>query len=325
MENFKAFNKLKSVTSFLNNKAKSNSHAYMLVGADHKTLEYSAIYLALNFVCKEDKPCLNCSNCVKVINNSSVDVFTYPKPKRKNILVEDIKEILDNVQSRPLDFDTKIFILNNFENATLASQNKLLKTLEEPPKDVIFILTATSEKLVLPTINSRTQTVFMPLANTEEIKEVLNTFAVEEKKLAIASENSGGRLGRAIEILNNNAYFEVYENSLDLILNMRTSRDLTKYSSKIVKNQKFLNVYFEVLENLYRDLLLIKSGTVSLIKNKNSLNLLEVASGNYSKKALIKTLEKVEQSKQKIKYNTNKTGVIDTLLLGILEVKHLWK
>jgi len=106
---------------------------------------------------------------------------------------------------------------------------------------------------------------------------------------------------------------------------MNSSKQLINYSSVIEKNKKFIEVYFEVLNSMFRDMLIIKQGLYQLVINQNSLNLLKLASVSYSQVALIKAIEEVNKAKKMLKFNTNVTGVIDTLLLSILEVKYKWK
>ena len=326
MDNLVYYKKLNTLSKFLNKvKTEQKSHAYLLTSSDEITLEAAAKLFVLSFECEsgEDTPCFSCASCTKVLNNTALDVFTYPK--KNSIVVEDVKEIVDTSQVKPMEFSKKFYILNNFALATVAAQNKLLKTLEEPPQDVIFILTANSEKAVLPTIASRVKKLALKRVSLSEIKDILNTFSSDNKKIAIATENSGGNLGKAISLLSDEVYFEVYNFILNLITNMKTSKDLINYTSVIEKNRKFIDKYLEVLSVMFRDMLIIKQGLEELAFNQNSINLLKLASEDYSQVALIEAIKKINKAKKMLKFNTNVTGVIDSLLLGILEVKYKWQ
>lgn len=327
MREVKIFSKLKTINNFLSGIATNQpSHAYMLTSADEQTLSASAIVLALNLTCvSNSKPCFECANCKKILNGTSVDVFSYPKGTKQNIVVDDVKEIIETCQSKPLDFDKKIYILNNCGNSTIPAQNKLLKILEEPPKNVIFIITAISSKAVLATISSRVKTLAIPLVNTAELKEVLKIQGVDAVKLQIACESSEGYLGKAFEILNNQAYFEIYNFMLDLLSNMTNTKRMVEYSYVFVKNQKFISIYLEIMQNMFRDLLVIKTGASELVINKFSLNALVEISNDYSELAIIKIINKIIESKKMLKHNTNFIAVIDALLVNVLEVKHRWK
>jgi DNA polymerase III subunit delta' len=326
LEDLEYLKHLNSLSKFLNKiKQEQKSHAYLLTSEDEVTLAAAAKLFVLSFECEKqaDIPCFSCANCIKVLNNTALDVFVYPK--KNSIVVEDVKEIVETTQVKPMEFSKKFYILNNFSLATIAAQNKLLKTLEEPPQDVIFILTASSEKAVLPTIASRVKKLALKSLSLTEIKEVLKTFTSDSKKIAIATENSGGNLGKAISLLNDEVYFEVYNFILNLVVNMKTSKDLINYTSVIEKNRKFINKYLEVLSIMFRDMLIIKQGLVELAFNQNSINLLNLASEGYSQIALLEAIKKINKAKKMLKFNTNVTGVIDSLLLGILEVKYKWQ
>ncbi|MGD9901553.1 MAG: ATP-binding protein [Spirochaetales bacterium] len=319
------YKKLNTLTTFLKGVKKQKlSHAYLFLSSDKNTNEAAAILFASSLVCAhKDAPCFECSTCLKVINRTGVDVFTYPK--KNSIVVEDIKDIIENAATKPLEFSKKIFVLNNIDEATISAQNKLLKTLEEPEQDVIFILTATSIKAVLPTIVSRARTILLPKSEVDEIEAILKEKESDANRIAFSAEVSEGSLGRALDILNDETYFSTYNFVLDMLINMKTTKDVINYSSVINKNTKFINLYLEQLEKVFRDVLMIKAGTSEVVFNKHSLNTLTKISEGYSQLALSKIVEKILEHKKMLKFNANPTGVIDTLLIGILEVKYKWR
>ena len=118
----------------------SQSHAIMLESEDRVLTSNLAKLFAMNLACKsEQKPCKICSNCLKIIDNNSLDTLVYPT--KDVLLMEDINDILQKISIVPAENQYKIFILENFDEASLIVQNKLLKSIEEPPKFVKFVLT----------------------------------------------------------------------------------------------------------------------------------------------------------------------------------------
>lgn len=317
------YKKLHTLTDFLFKMHKTQkSHAYLLISEDTDTLKAASVLFAMHFVCESKSACFKCSACQKVINNTSIDLYTYPK--KQSIVVEDVKEIVESVQKKPFDFDKKLYLLNDITTATTAAQNKLLKTLEEPPQDVVFILTASSQSAVLPTIASRAKILLLPRIPKIELQAALQETKKDERKIQIATQLSDGNLGKALQILHSEVYFEVYDFVLDLILNMKSSKDVLNYSSTMEKNRKFLPIYLDVMQTLYRDMILIKSQVENLVFNHSSLNILKTASISYSEMALLKAVERILNAKKMLKFNTNQAAVIDDLLIGLLEVKHKW-
>ncbi len=127
MENLKYFLKSKTLVEFLT-KIRNNGikQAYLFSSLDKDKNYASCIILSLILNCKNNL-CLNCPSCTKIINDNSVDLLVYPKSK--TILVDDIEEIIETCNILPLENDYKIYILNNFDEANITSQNKFLKTL----------------------------------------------------------------------------------------------------------------------------------------------------------------------------------------------------
>ena len=321
------FSKLNTLSDYLKiiyNTQKS--HAYLLLNEDSITSKLVSKLFTLFFVCENkinEKPCFTCSSCQKVLHNTAVDVFNYPK--KASILVEDIKEIVSSSQSKPIDFSYKIYILNDIHEANISAQNKLLKILEEPPHNVIFILTAPSEKSLLPTIVSRAKTI--PIIRSKD-NELVNIVELEEenaKKANIAVEAAQGNLGKALANIKNEVYFTIYDFCLNLIFKMNHSKFVLEYASIMEKNKKFLDIYLELLSEFFRDILVIKQGLEQTVVHKSIINNLQKISSEYSVLAILKILEKIENAKKMMIFNANSTSIIDTLLLSILEVKYKWK
>ena len=108
----------------------------------------------------------------KILNDIHPDVLSFPK--NKSFVVDDAKSIIEELNVIPMLSNIKIFIINNFNKATVQAQNKLLKSIEEPPKNVIFLINATSLESILPTIQSRTQKFELLPLNTNVLKEYFN-------------------------------------------------------------------------------------------------------------------------------------------------------
>lgn len=176
-------------------------HAYLILGEDEFSIKEFSKAIALKLVCSKHKPCLACDNCKKVLANFHPDIFTYPIGK--NFVVADSENILANASIRPLESEYKLFIINRVDNATTQSQNKLLKTIEESPKNVIFIFNAVNANNVLQTIKSRTQEIKIENFNQTTLEQepdfeflinMLNEMTSSKKTLDFAvkfAEKSG--------------------------------------------------------------------------------------------------------------------------------------
>ena len=108
---------------------------------------------------------------LKIKNNADIDIKIYPKNNEK-LLVSDSNEITDEVYIKPAEHDNKVFIINNIEASTEQAQNKLLKVLEEPPKNVYFLISCQDENRVLQTIKSRCQKVVLEKLPKEKFNAI---------------------------------------------------------------------------------------------------------------------------------------------------------
>ena len=146
----KTFNK---INAFLQNG--KLSHAYFIVCENDFSLQQFIKAFTMKLVCNSHTNCGFCAGCRKIENGFHPDVLVYPQGK--DFKVADAESIIENVQVKPLEAEYKIIVINRLDNSTVQSQNKILKTIEEAPKNVIFLITAINANAVLPTIKSRTQ------------------------------------------------------------------------------------------------------------------------------------------------------------------------
>ena len=103
------------------------SHAYFISCQDEVMQRDYLKILASLLLCDKDDPCFNCRTCDLILKESLPDLKVYPK--NKNIIVEDVNEIVADNYVRPLEKDRKVYILSNCDNMNFQAQNKLLKVL----------------------------------------------------------------------------------------------------------------------------------------------------------------------------------------------------
>ena len=297
------------------NVLKSNSHALIIESKDELFLDAFAKYFVLNLFCKNEIPCFTCGDCLKVLNNNSLDMFIYDKP----IMVDNAKEIIDNLYVVPAENDYKVFIIKNFDKVSERVQNKLLKSIEEPPKFVKFILLTSNLESILPTVRSRCEKYELPLLTKQQINELISSDNENLKICAI--ENSNNSYGQAKEYIENQNFMSVLTLVFDMFKNMTKSSDTLKYFSKINKYKDDFDMFIKLLEKVMFDVLKFNSGDRSLIDNQSHLNEIEQIASNYSSLACVKILDYIDGINESLQFNANFNLQIDTLLLYILEVK----
>ena len=134
------------------------SHAYIISGSDTQTRTALANTLAAAIVCSgsDKKPCGKCSQCRKALRGIHPDITTLEKPKDKtNIPVDAVRNMCADALVIPNDADAKVYIIPQAGDLLPPAQNAMLKTLEEPPKAVAFILCVENPGQLLDTVRSR--------------------------------------------------------------------------------------------------------------------------------------------------------------------------
>ncbi len=178
------------------------SHFYLISGPEGSGKKTLAKLLSAAILCKnEEKPCLMCPACRKVLTDSHPDVITLTDPEHKTVAVELVRQMREDVFIKPNEADKKIYILP--QELRVEGQNTLLKILEEPPGYGVFLMLSDNPEKLLPTIRSR-GTALVLQALPEELlrRELANQFPqADPEQIAGAMARSGGYLGQARGLL----------------------------------------------------------------------------------------------------------------------------
>lgn len=199
----------KAVIKTLRNALSENkiAHAYLFCGprGTGKTTMARLFAKALN--CEEGigHECDVCQNCVAVKTGSHPDVFEIDAASNSG--VDSVRDLIDQVRYQPILGRYKVYIIDEVHNMSSSAFNALLKTLEEPPANVVFILATTEPQKVLPTILSRVQRFDFTKVSDEDIiskmSEILEKENVtyEEGSLELIARLADGGVRDALSIL----------------------------------------------------------------------------------------------------------------------------
>ncbi len=285
------------------------SHAYLFYSKDKALNNNIAELFAMSIFCGSFPPCTQCDACKRTILGKNPDLILLDKP---NIVVDDIANLLDNVDLKPMIYPYKIVIIKNSENINEIAQNKLLKTLEEPNNSLKFILTTTQEEKLLPTVRSRLKKVFLSLDNIEVLRQELLSQGVKEQFV-----NDSFTIDEMIANSHDKDYINLFNGVEFLITNLKTTQDIPRVVNglKLGANNKF--VYLDILNKLFDSRVTgntIFSEEVEKIINKE-----------YPLKLVVKVKVLLEDAYKKLKSNVNANYVYDNLLYKILKEKYLCK
>ncbi len=193
-------------------KLKRVAHAFLFSGTRGVGKTTIARILAKMLNCKEpiketQDPCENCVNCNSINNESNIDVVEIDAASRTG--VSDIREIIENINYKPVSARKKIFIIDEVHMLSKAAFNALLKTLEEPPEDVVFIFATTETEKIPVTILSRCQRFNLKRVELEKISEHLiqisnkEGYKINDDASKLIAQCSEGSVRDALSILDN--------------------------------------------------------------------------------------------------------------------------
>ena len=130
------------------------SHFYLISGPEGSGKRTLVRLLAAAILCGgENKPCMRCNACRKVMGNTHPDFITVTDREHKYIPVDQVREIRDDMYIRPNEAEKKIYVFP--QELRIEGQNALLKILEEPPSYGVFMLLTDNPEKLLPTVRSR--------------------------------------------------------------------------------------------------------------------------------------------------------------------------
>lgn len=264
------------------------SHAYLFYGTRGTGKTSMARIMAKSLNCVNGptiEPCGVCENCTAINTSSHSDVIEMDAASNRGI--EHIRELRENVQFSPMSARYKIYIIDEVHMLTNESFNALLKTLEEPPSHVVFIMATTEYHKIPETILSRCQNYSFKKFSPDEILERLKYIVDQEKlqsdedALYFISDKAEGSMRDAISLLDSIAAYSnrekisledvhrvlgtlPYDNYVTFLDGLRES-DLQKVLRQInqvyEKGMDLKKYVWDVLEFL-KNILLIKTGAL---------------------------------------------------------------
>lgn len=281
-------------------------HCNLLVSPDLMSRELFAIAFA-SLVISDDKNNIAMQNIAKKIHP---DVFFLPKSG--NLKVEDVEVVLDRINYFPMEADVKVFVLENFSSATTQAQNKLLKTLEETPPNVYFLICSEKDDGILPTIKSRCRHLELEPLSESALNIFMADYNTDEKTIEIANFFGRGEMGRTDFALTNKEVSELVDLGFDILKNCKSSANLLEYAVKLLKHKDslalFLQIYSDILGKVLR---------LQILNEKNDFVQLKFDSlkNELSTDAILILLVRLTRLTEMLERACHSTLIIDDLLI----------
>ena len=298
-------------------------HAVLLSGPSGIGKFMVASALATTLLCLEKtRPCGSCQSCLQITYGTHPDLLVIT-PDGATIKIEQIRNLQHEVVLTPYVSRRRVCIIDGAELMTVQATNSLLKVLEEPVGDVVFILVAANKQMLLPTVISRC----MNMAFQSLIPEVLAKALIQKNFSAlqaqVAARLSRGRMGTALAMLEPDG-FAVRNQGTNIMESlfeegMKNIWDTATLLEKMERNDLLqLISYFTYL---LRDFLMIVTGQErEALFNIDLAEWLEGQADRWNEERLLQALQAVENARRALKANANARLTSEALLIKIYDL-----
>ncbi len=346
-----------NIVHALSNAIKLNriSHAYLLCGPRGTGKTSSARILAKSLNCKEGPtltPCGKCPACLDIMNSVPVDVIEIDAASNRS--VEDTQAILEKIQYVPVNGRYKIYVIDEVHMLSTHAFNALLKTIEEPPENVIFILATTEPHKVLDTIISRCQRFDFRRITTDDIVKRLEYISGQEniniskEALYAIAKNSQGGMRDALALLDQISVLgvnkQIQTEDINEILGKISYDTLHEITECIINadcenSVKLIDTIYskgnepvQIVSNLiqyFRDMMIIKNCTdKELIYSLTQINEInyertQIQADKFSLSEIIQIIDKLSYYTIQIKDTTNKYLWLELCIIDLTNYKNL--
>ena len=242
------------------------SHAVLLTGTVGTGKRTLARLLACYFLCTSStqRPCMQCKGCRRVMNGTHPDLLMPTcSEKERSVKVEHLREIIHALSMHSVEGGERVVLLENAQRMTVQAQNALLKSLEEPDGATRFLLTASGDVGLLPTVRSRCRTARLPLWPTKQVADELIRRGTKPEKAREIAVLSGGSIGTALAMLEDNDLMRVRTLCEETFFSLSSVRDVPEAAVKLRECRDDADALLDVFEQRVREYLLysMKAGS----------------------------------------------------------------
>lgn len=294
-------------------------HAIILEGPAGCGKRTLAAILAEAAVCSgEDKPCGTCPGCMKAKANTHPDIYTASGgTAARSFHVDTIRFIRSDAYIKPNEAPCKVYLLLQADTMSEQAQNALLKVLEEPPAQVLFVLTCVSSASLLSTVRSRSQVFTLEPAPLEEAVETVSRRMPEIplEQIRAAADSWGGNIGRMLEALQNGGPSAAVELAPQILSAITAPEEfpILRLTAPLIKDKDLLRAVLDRLLQLFRDACVLRAGGRALCREPQA----EELCAALTRERLLSLITIAMKARQDLNRNANPALLVTALCANL--------
>jgi DNA polymerase-3 subunit delta' len=320
----------RAITIIQKSLASGRTQAYLLTGPQHTGRATAARMLAQALNCTgEDRPCRSCVQCRRIESamHSDVQPVTVAANEegaaRRDISVEQVREVEKSISLAPYEGRRRIVIVDPAELMNDAAQNAFLKSLEEPPPHVVFILITCDSSRILETVRSRCTPVPFSLVPATEIAAALEERGVEARQAGLLARLASGRPGWALAAAADPDFLEGRGQAMERARTLPAAALKERFDVAQTVAESFRKNRQEALTILdewvlwWRDVMVLQAGSVASVVNNDRLEELQADASKYSSEAVREFVERLAGTGDLMARNVQAKLAMEALMLHV--------
>jgi len=310
------------------------AHAYLLVGPDHVGKMKLALSLAQALNCQADEgPCGQCSSCQRIEQGAHADVQVIgleggngESRSTREISIEHVRQLQYSASLAPFEGKYRIFIIDQADLLSLEAANALLKTLEEPVGEVVFILLTSDEAGIPDTVASRCQRLeIAPLAVAEVEQALYQRGQIDAQKAKLLARLSHGLIGWALLAAADERVLAEHTEIRDRILEVIGNGlgDRLAYAAELAglfsKDRRKVLEILAIWLRWWHDLMLVRLGEDENISNIDRIEEMKAMASHFELRGIRGFIRKITQAEKQLKQNVSPRLAFEVMILNLPE------
>ena len=301
------------------------AQAYLVTGLEHIGKSTLARMLACSLNCTgQPVPCGQCRACKLIAAGKHPDLHLIA-PEGNTLKIDQVRGLQHDLALAPLEARHRVAILEGMDKATPEAANALLKTLEEPPPNVVIVLIAPEAEALLPTLVSRCQLIALRPLSVQAVHHALvEHWGVDEARAQVLAHLAGGRLGWAVMAAQDESVLARRSQLLDDLMRLTGQGRVERfaYAEEMAADATGARETLRLWQTWWRDVMLLASSSNAPLTNSDRLDALHDHAGRFSVEQARSAAGSIAQALWRLDRNANVRLALEVLMLDLPITRH---